>query len=202
MKRSLILLFIFINLNVFSQIRIRYGATVGLNISTAILPELKLNTDIHSLLQGDDVVQGDPQLADYIAMYKGGLFVRLDGRVGSIKFNINYDKTNIYKNLDTNFFSINVLNIDLSYLDFEMTGSLNLTKNIYISTGYVPALLLKHEGNLDINNFDSRLLTGIGIRFGGGVTIDIDAIVGLTEIIDGSYIHNLIIPVTLNIPFK
>lgn len=202
MKRYFVILFIFISLNTFSQIRFRYGITAGLNVSTAILPELKLNTNINSILRGDDVVQGDPQLADYIAMYKGGIFMRLDGGIGSLKFNLNYDKTNIHQNLDTRVFSINALDIDLSYLDFEMTANLNISKNIYLSGGYIPALLIEHQGNLDINNLDHRILTGFGIRIKDSVTIDLDAIIGLSEIIDGSYIHNVMIPVTINIPLN
>ena len=202
MKRFLILFVIFINLQLYSQIKFRYGLTAGLNVSTGILPELKLNTDINSILKGEDVVQGNPQLADYVAMYKGGVFARLDGRIGSIKFNLNYDKTNIHRNLDAGVFSINALDINLGYLDFEFTANLNITKNFYLSAGYIPALLIEHKGNLDINNFDPRLLTGLGLRIKDSVTVDLNAIMGMSEIIDGSYIHNLIIPVTLNIPLN
>ncbi len=202
MKRIFIIAFIFISLTVFSQVRLRYGLTAGVNVSTAILPELKLNTDVNSILKGDNVVQGNPQLADYIAMYKGGFFVRLDGGIGSIKFNINYDRTNIYKSLDAGIFTINALDIDLSYLNFELTGNLNIFKHFYISAGYVPSILLNHHGNLNINPYDPKLLTGFGIRINDNVTIDLNALFGINEIIDGSYIHNLIIPVTLNIPLN
>ena len=203
MKRFLLFLLFLISLNTFSQIKFRYGITAGMNVSTALLPELKLNTDIRSILEGeDDVVQGDPQLADFIAMYKGGLFMRLDGGVGSLKLNVVYDKTNIHENLDANIFSANVLDITLGYLNFEMSANLNLFKHFYISVGYIPALLIEHQGNLNINDFDPRILTGFGIRIGESVTIDLNTIIGMNEIIDGSYIHNVIIPVTVNIPFN
>ncbi len=202
MKRILFLLLIFVSLNSFSQIRLRYGLTAGLNVSTALLPELKLNTDINSILKGENVVEGDNQLADYIALYKGGVFVRLDAIIGSLKLNINYDKTNIHHNLDPDVYSVNELNIFLSYLNFEITGNINLSKHFFISVGYVPSLLLDQNGDLNINKFDPKILSGFGIRISDSVTIDLNALYGLEEIIDGSYIHNLIIPVTINIPLN
>ncbi len=202
MKRLLFLLLIFVCLNSFSQIRFRYGLTAGMNVATALLPELKLNTDINNILKGENVVQGNHQLADYIALYKGGVFVRLDAIIGSLKLNVNYDKTNIHHNLDPNVYSVNELNIVLSYLNFEITGNINLTKHFFISIGYVPTLLLHQNGNLNINKFDPKILSGFGIRISDSVTIDLDVLYGVKEIIDGSYIHNLIIPVTINIPLN
>jgi hypothetical protein len=97
---------------------------------------------------------------------------------------------------------VDALNINLSYLDFDMTANLNLTKHFYISAGYVPSFLIKHQGNLNINDFDQRFLTGFGFRFGNGTTLDFDAVVGLSEVIDGSYIHNVMIPITLSVPLN
>ena len=203
MKRILILFFILaIHLNSFSQVKFRYGITAGLNISTAILPDLKLNTNLNSILKGDDVVQGQPQLADYVAMYKAGVFIKLDGGIAALKLNLNYDKTNIHKDLNAAVFTINALDINLGYLDLELTGHLNIFKHFYISAGYIPALLIEHQGNLSVNDFDQRILGGFGFRFGNGTTLDFDAVIGLSEVIDGSYIHNVMIPITLNIPLN
>ena len=203
MKRILVLLLILIShLNTYSQVKFRYGITAGLNISTAILPDLKLNTNLNSILKGDDVVQGQPQLADYVAMYKAGVFIKLDGGIAALKLNLNYDKTNIHKDLNAAVFTINALDINLGYLDLELTGHLNIFKHFYISAGYIPALLIEHQGNLSVNDFDQRILGGFGFRFGNGTTLDFDAVIGLSEIIDGSYIHNVMIPITLNIPLN
>ncbi len=202
MKRLIIFLLFITSINNHAQVKFRYGLTAGLNISTAILPDLKLNTNINSILNGDDVVQGQPQLADYVAMYKFGVFIKLDGGVASLKLNFNYDKTNIHKDLNAAVFTINALDINLGYLDLELTGHLNIIKQFYISAGYIPALLIEHQGNLNINDFDERLLGGFGFRFGNGLTLDFDAIIGLSEIIDGSYIHNVMIPITINIPLN
>ena len=185
-----------------SQIKFRYGVTAGLNVSTGILPELRLNTNINSILQGDDVIQGNPELADYVALYKAGVFIKLEGGGASLKFNVNYDKTKIHKDIDVTIFSIDAIDINLSYIDFDMTANLNIFKHFYISMGYIPALLLEHQGNLNINDFEQRLLAGFGIRFRNGMTFDLDAVASIPELINGSYIHNVMIPITLSIPFN
>ena len=202
--RKLIVFILYIGLlqNAQAQIKFRYGLTAGLNLSSAILPDLKVNTNINSILQGEDVVKGAPQLADFVALYKAGIFFRLDGGIGSLKLNVNYTRTNIHEDINTDIFNIKALDIDLNYLDFDITYNLNLFKHFYISAGYVPSLLLDHEGNLNINDFDQRLLAGIGFRFANGATIDFNAVAGIVEIIDGSYIHNIMIPITINIPLN
>jgi len=203
MKRVLVLLLILsLSQTFFAQIKFRYGITAGLNISSAILPELKLNTDINSILRGENVVKGNPQLADFVSMYKAGIFVRLGGKIVSLKFNIYYDKTKIHQELDALIFTIDKIDIDLSYIDFDTTINFNLFKNFYFSAGYIPSFLLTQEGNWDFNTFEERVLTGFGIRFKNGMTLDLNAIMSLTEIIDGSYIHNFMIPVTINIPLN
>jgi len=185
-----------------AQVKFRYGLTAGLNLSSAVLPDLKLNTNINSILQGEDVVKGEAQLADFVSLYKAGMFFKLDGKIGSAKLNITYTKTEVHKELNTGIFNVEALDILLDYLDFEMSYNLNLSKHFYFSLGYVPSLLLDHEGNLDINGLDQRLLTGFGFRFANGASIDLNAIAGITEIIDGSYIHNIMIPITINIPLN
>ncbi len=182
--------------------QLKYGITGGLNMSSGILPELDLNTDINAILNGDDVIVGQPQLADFVALYKVGVFVRLDSRIVSLKFGVNYDKTNIKKEVDASVFTVNTLNIDLTYLDFDFITSLNLLRKFYISAGYVPAILIQQEGSLNVKDFDQRLLIGFGFKIFNGATLDLNAIIGLNEIIEGSYIHNLMIPVTLSIPLN
>ncbi len=201
MKRFLLLIVLTCGLQ-FLSAQISYGITGGLNIATGILPDLKLNTNINSILNGNEVVAGQPQLADFVMLYKAGIFMRLDKRIVSLKFGVNYDKTNIKKEVDASIFRVNVLNIDLSYLDFDFTANLNLTQHFYISAGYVPSLLLHHEGNLNIQNFDQRLLAGFGFKFDNGASLDFDTLVGLSEVIKNSYIHNIMIPVTLSIPLN
>ncbi len=182
--------------------QLKYGITGGLNMSSGILPELDLNTDINAILNGDDVIVGQPQLADFVALYKVGVFLRLDSRIVSLKFGVNYDKTNIKKEVDASVFTVNTLNIDLTYLDFDFIASLNLLRKFYISAGYVPAILIQQEGSLNVKDFDQRLLIGFGFKIFNGATLDLNAIIGLNEIIEGSYIHNLMIPVTLSIPLN
>jgi len=186
----------------FSQLSIKYGVTAGLNVSSGILPDLTLNTDINSILDGDAIAEGTPQLADFKNQFKIGGFIRLDGKIGFAKVNVNYTKTNIYKDVDPTTFDVAALDINLTYLDIDFTYNLNLFKGFYFSAGYIPSFLLSQDENYDINSFDQRILTGLGFRFNNGATLDFDAIIGLSEVIDGSYIHNVMLPITLNFPLN
>ncbi len=203
MKKLIFFSFFLIILDVHAQKSFRYGITAGLNISSAILPDLAINTNINSILEGNKVVKGTPQLADLVALYKAGIFLRYDGKIGTAKFNINYTNTEIKKKLNLNIFSVKALDLQLKYLDFDLTYNLNLFKNFYFSLGYIPSLLISHDKNLSkINTFDSRILSGFGLRMNNGTTLDFNAVLGIKEIIEGSYIHHLMIPITLNIPLN
>jgi len=203
MKKLILITFVFFNfLSIKAQPKLYYGITAGANISSAILPDLDINTDINAILHGDAVAEGTPQLADFVTLYKAGVFFRLDGKIGSAKLNINYTKSNISEDVDATLVNIEALDLNLGYLDFDITYNLNLFKNFYFSAGYIPSILVNNEENLDINSFDQRLLTGIGFRFANGATIDFNAVASISEIIDGSYIHNIMIPITVNIPLN
>ncbi len=203
MKKIALIILIFVGINAYAQKGFRYGITAGLNVSSGILPELDLNTNINSILKGDRVVQGNPQLADFVFLYKAGIFLRYDGKVGSAKFNINYTTTNIKKTLDLHIFNAEILDIDLRYLDFDLTYQLNIFKHFYINLGYVPSILLSDNVSLaDVQKIDSRVLSGIGFKLFNGVTLDMNAVIGIKEVIEDSYVHNVMIPVTLNIPLN
>jgi len=204
MKKFIFFSFFLMILSVQAQKSFRYGITAGLNLSTGILPDLELNTNLQSILHGEKVVEGKPQLADFVGLYKVGIFLRYDGKIGSAKFNVNYTNTEIKKTLDLDIFSVNALDLQMKYLDLDLTYNLNMFKNFYFSLGYVPSLLISvtSDENPNIQNFDSRVLSGFGFRFNNGTTLDFNAVIGLKEVIEGSYIHNIMIPVTLNFPLN
>ena len=206
MKRLFLLLFIALLTysTTYSQhVKVRYGITAGLNLSTGLLPEMEKGDDIDSMLAGRVKEQGKPQLADFVNLYKGGVFIKVESDLGSAKFNINYTKTKIHQDLKHLELNTESLEILLDYIDFDFTYNVNLFENFYLSAGYIPSLLLNnnHE-DLSINDFDQRLLGGIGFEIFNGTTIDFDAIVGLNEIINGSFIKNIMIPITVNIPLN
>jgi hypothetical protein len=202
MKKLFILLtFIFLSQNLHSQLR--YGISGGLNVSGGILPDLTLNTDINDILNGEDVVQGTPQLADFTGLYKMGVFARWDGKIGSAKIGVNYTATNIKKKLDLNLFTTNILDLKMNYVDIDFSYALNITSSIYWTLGYTPSFLISDDDTSSkIQTFDSRVFTGFGLKIGNGATVDINAVVGIDEVIEGSYIHHLMIPVTISIPLN
>ncbi len=186
----------------FAQADFDYGVTAGLNISTAILPELKLNNNISDILSGDDVVKGQAQLADFKPRYKFGIFGRLDSDFGFLKVNLNYTSTNIHKDIDAYFFDVKVLDIALSYIDVDVTYNIYLSDSFYVSLGYIPSFLLSHSGDIKPSGFDSRILSGVGVKLPSGTSIDLDVVLGLSEAYKDSYIHHVMIPLTVSIPLN
>ena len=201
--KKIILTFV---LFIFTQIghsQLRYGLSGGLNISSGILPDLTANNDINSILNGDDVVKGTPQLADFTGMYKAGVFVRYDGKIGSAKIAVNYTATNIKKELDLSIFRTNILNLKMNYLDVDFSYGLNILPSIYWNFGYTPSFLISDkENNSNVKDFDSRIFTGLGLKVGNGASLDINVVLSTDEIIKGSYIHHLMIPVSVSIPLN
>ncbi len=201
MKKLFLILVFSVTFTSFSQLR--YGVSGGVNISGGILPDLSVNNDINSILTGEDVVKGTPQLADFTLMYKAGVFVRLDGKIGSAKIGANYTATNIKKELDLSLFSTNVLDLKMSYLDLDFSYALKLFPSVYWNLGYTPSFLISNPDNYSqLKDFDSRIFTGFGLKIGNGATIDANVVVSMDEIISGSYIHHLMIPITVSIPLN
>ncbi len=201
--KKIVFAFVFLVSSLSGYAQLKYGISGGLNISSGILPDLSLNNDINSILHGDDIVKGTPQLADFTGMYKAGVFVRFDGKIGSAKVGVNYTATNIKKQLDLNIFRTEVLDLRMNYLDIDFSYGLNIFPSLYWTVGYTPSFLISNpDNNSDIKDFDSRIFSGFGIKVGNGATIDINVVVSTDEIIKGSYIHHLMIPVTVSIPLN
>ncbi len=202
MKKIVLIFSIFI-LSQTLHAQFRYGVTGGLNISGGILPDLSLNRDINSLLNGEDVVQGTPQLADFKLLYKAGVFVRYDGKIGNAKIAVNYTATDIKKDLDLNAFNASILELKMNYIDIDLSYNLNVFPYVYWTFGYSPSFLISDDDTkANIATFDSRIFTGFGIKIGNGTSIDVNVVVGLNEVIEGSYIHQLMVPVTVSIPLN
>ncbi len=201
--KKFILTFVLFLISYTSFSQLRYGVSAGLNISGGILPDLSINKDVNAILNGEDVVQGTPQLADFTVQYKAGFFVRLDHKIGSAKIYLNYTSTNIKKDLDLNVYSVDALNLEMNYIDLDLIYSLNFFPFVHWNLGYSPSFLISDsENNPNINDFDSRILTGFGVKLAKGTTIDLNIVVGINEVIDGSYIHHLMIPLTVSIPLN
>ena len=186
-----------------------YGVQGGLQFNSAILPDIKLNNSINSVLAGDDVVKGTPQWADLTFNYKLGGFAKYDHGFGFGLFEVNYTTTTIKKdiNFTTSDFWGNIdttlatLEEEYAYLDFTLSYNVYLSDTVYFSLGASPALLLSSTGAQEPNKSDFRVLSGFGYNLNDNMALSVRAELGLSEVYEGSYIHHLMIPVVLHYSF-
>ncbi len=186
-----------------------YGIQGGLQFNSAILPDIKINNSINSVLAGDDVVKGTPQWADLTFNYKAGGFVKYDHGFGFALFEVNYTTATIKKdiNFTTNDFwgnaevTLATLEEEYAYLDFTLSYNVYLSDKTFFSIGASPALLLSNTGEQDPNKSDFRVLSGLGYNLNDKMALSIRAELGLSEVYEGSYIHHLMIPATLHYSF-
>jgi hypothetical protein len=183
-----------------------YGISGGLQYNSAILPDVELNESIESVLAGDDVIKGTPQLADFKLNFKIGGFAKYEDGFGFTKLEVNYTPTNIYKEFKINtgtelFPDITYSKIDenYSYLDIALSYNVYLYKKVFFSLGASPSFLLSNTGSINPQKFDFRIFTGFGVKLDDKISVNMHAEVGINEVYKDSYIHHIMIPVGIAI---
>ena len=182
-----------------------YGISGGILFNSATLPDIEINTDINDILSGDNLVKGKANYADITLNYRLGSFVKYDHVFGFGLLEIGYTKTKIKKDIalsSNNLFrekSINLTTLerDYSYLDIAFSYNIYLCDKMFFSLGITPAFLLSNTGKQLPNKTDWRALTGLGFNFTDNISILSHIEFGLNEVYDDSYIHHIMIPVTL-----
>jgi hypothetical protein len=203
----LISIALFISVTTFGQrgSGLSYGVLGGLQFNSAILPDIKLNDDINSVLNGEDVVKGQAQWADLTFNYKFGGFVKHDHNFGflalemtyttaKISQDIRFTTSDVLGNLDLNLVT---LERDFSYLDFALSYNVYLSEKTVFTLGGTPSILLSNTGNQTPNKSDVRIFTGVGYNINDKLFISTRAELGLGEVYEGSYIHHLMIPISI-----
>jgi hypothetical protein len=212
MSKKTILLSVLLLLGVvtFAQDGISYGGNVGFQINSAILPDLELNRNLTltSLLNGDDVVKGTPQLADFKLNYKLGGFLKYDDGFGFTMLEANYTPTKIYKEFKLNtgtdlfpVFTLTKLDIKYAYLDIALSYNIYLYKDLFFSLGGSPSFLLSNSGSVDPEKMDIRIFSGFGYKLKNNMSISARVELGTSEVYKDSYFHHIMIPVSVSIPF-
>lgn len=210
-KRVLFLsYFLLFGVLLFAQVGISYGAKAGFQINSAILPDLKLNQNLIpiSLLEGDNVVKGTPQLADFKINYKLGAFLKYEDGFGFALLEANYTPTKIYKEFQVNtgteyipVFTLATLDESYSYLDIALSYNVFLYKNFFFSLGGSPSFLLSNTGNIHPDKIDIRVFSGFGYKLKNNMFITAKAELGVKEVYKNTYIHHIMIPISIAIPF-
>jgi len=185
-----------------------YGLNGALQINSAILPDLSLNTNINSLLGGNSVVKGEPQLADFTLNYKLGAFAKYNDGFGFTVINLDYTTTSIQKEVSFNTGSIlnpiTLVTLDRKYAYFDVSLSYNIYiyKDFYFGLGVTTSSLLSHTGDPKPEPNDFRAFTTLGIKLDSGISIDVKGVIGINEVYKNSYIHHIMIPITVSIPLN
>ena len=202
---SVLLLLVF---QIFAQKRLSYGVNGAIQVNTAILPDLTINTNVLKLLNGENLVKGEPQLADFTPNYKVGGFAKYEDGFGFTHLELNYTTTQIKKDVKINtggvFNPINVyaLRRNYAYLDASLSYNVYLYKGFYFGLGATTSTLLSYTGDPKPEKQDFRAFAGFGIKLPNRITIDVKGVIGLNEVYKGSYIHHVMIPITVSIPLN
>lgn len=204
-KRVLYLSFFFLfEMLLFAQEGISYGVKAGFQINSAILPDLELNQSLTpiTLLEGDNVVKGTPQLSDFKINYKLGAFLKYEDGFGFTLLEANYTPTKIYKEFQVNTgIALATLDESYSYLDIALSYNVFLYKNFFFSLGGSPSILLSNTGSVNPEKMDIRVFSGFGYKLKNTMFITARAELGVKEVYKNTYIHHIMIPISISIPF-
>jgi len=195
--------------NAQNKLGLSYGGSIGLQFNTAILPDIKINNSINSVLEGEDVAKGVPQWADMTLNYTFGGFIKHNHGFGFAQLALNYTTTKIRKDIrftTGDFFGNNTIKLsslerDFSYLDIALSYNIYLSDKFYWSLGVTPSFLLSHTGSQTPKKTDFRVFSGFGIVLNEKITVTTQVELGLSEVYEGSYIHHLMIPLGLHYTF-
>ena len=186
-----------------------YGIQGSLLLNSATLPDVELNTNINDILSGENLVKGKANYADLTFNYRFGGFAKYDHGFGFGLLELNYTSAKIKKDIKVNTlnywgnYEIDLYTLErtLTYLDISLSYNIYLSKNLFLSLGITPGLLIYYTRSQIPNSFDFRVLAGFGYKIGDKISISTRAEFGLTEVYNDSYIHHIMIPVTLRYTF-
>jgi len=205
-KLILISYLLLIGFNTMAQEGISYGVKAGVLFNSAILPDIAINTNISSVLNGDEVVKGVPQYADLTMNYQLGGFAKYEDGFGFSMLETNYTTTRIHDEFTfrTGIFEevgLTTLDRKFAYLDIAVSYNLYLSaeKNSYFTLGGGPSFLVSNTGNEHPSKTDIRAFLGLGFKISESVFIATKAELGIAEVYKDSYIHHIIIPVSIGI---
>ncbi len=208
-KKSLSIVFLFLFAVVsFAQNNLSYGVKASVLLNSAILPDIKINNSIGSVLQGDDVVKGVPHYADITYNYQFGGFAAYKDGFGFSMLEVNYTTTKIYDEINFNYDILDEINMvildrDFSYLDIAISYNIFVSRNkkLFFTIGGSPSFLVSNTGSETPEKLDIRVFSGFGFNLSDRVRISARAELGVLEVYKESYIHHIMVPVSVSIGF-
>ena len=208
MKRILIIALLLISFfNSFAQrgSGFAFGIEGSALFNSATLPDIKVNTNINDILEGKELVKGKANYSDLTFNYRFGGFAKYDHDFGFALVELNYTTTKILKEIglpvNSPFIKGNInlgtLERDFSYFDIAISYNIYFTDKLFFGVGIIPAFLLSNTGSQSPNKTDWRALAGFGFRITNNFSLTTRLELGINEVYADSYIHLIMIPVTV-----
>ena len=186
-----------------------YGIEGSALFNSATLPDIKVNTSVNDILDGKELIKGKANYSDLTFNYRFGGFIKHDHGFGFALVEVNYSTTKIFKEIElpiNNPFKKGNINLatlerDFSYLDVAVSYNIYLSDKLFFGVGITPAFLLSNTGKQTPNKMDWRALAGFGYKITDNFSLSTRLELGLAEVYADSYIHHIMIPITLRFSF-
>jgi hypothetical protein len=182
------------------------GVTTGIQGNSAILPNLKLNDNLHDVFTGNEVVKGVPQYAKLTLNYRVGGYMAYEGKMGFTRLDITYVNSKIYKEYSVNLGilgepSLTVIDRKYGYIDGAVSYNLflNQSHTFYAGIGGSFALLTHYTKDESPEKTGWNGFLQIGVKLNDKVEISLKPSIGIDEVYKDSYIHHIMVPLSVGV---
>ncbi len=204
-----LLVFSFLLSSFIGKAQFQWGATGGVQLNSAILPDVKLNDSWDDILNGGDVVKGVPQYADITYSYRVGGFVKKENSWGFSEIEVTYMTTKIYKEwrFDAGLFgepTISVFDRDYTYTDIAISHQIFLssTRKSFIGLGGSLSFLMSYTGDDEPVKQTINVYIKLGAKLSDKVALVVQPTLGVSEVYKDTYIHHLMMPISFQLSFN
>jgi hypothetical protein len=200
--------FLFVTLEVAAQSPLRFGVNGGIQLNSAILPDIELNESIDDVLDGNEVVKGVPQYAQVTINYRIGGFVHFEDGIGFTQLDVDYATAHIFKELtmDAGFlgdYTVTALDRKYSYLDTHLSYNIYLSEHhtAFVGLGGGPSFLLSYSNNNEPEPINWNAFLNLGVALNEHISLQTKLQLGINEVYKDSYVHHLMVPIIVNYSF-
>lgn len=192
----------------FAQNPLRFGIQGGIQMNSAILPNIELNESVDDVLDGNEVVKGVPQYAQVTINYRIGGFAHFEDGIGFTQLDMDYATAHIFKELtmDAGFlgdYTVTALDRKYSYLDTQLSYNIYLSEHhtAFVGLGGGPSFLLSYSNNNEPEPINWNAFLNLGVALNEHISLQTKLQLGINEVYKDSYVHHLMVPIMVNYSF-
>jgi len=204
-----LIVFSFLLFSFTGKAQFQWGATGGVQLNSAILPDVKLNDSWEDILNGGDVVKGVPQYADITYSYRVGGFIKKENSWGFSAIEVSYMTTRIYKQwkFDTGLFGEQTISIfDRKYAYTDIAASYQIfmsgAHTSFIGLGGSLSLLMNYTGEEEPQKQTLNVFLKLGAQVSDKVALLVQPTLGISEVYKYTYFHHLMMPISIQLSFN